>query len=197
MSKENIHLRYRLSNKNTKKSPEKVVHLTGPAIKTPVMQVRRPTEATAIWWSLPDCHISLTFSTVSSGSRSIRSFHILLVPLVPVSFRRAGLGGTTPPLEGRATSSDPDKATATKKAQARNARTLSKINQPGVVREYVLCTSGQKKNKDYQIWGQIRRLIQACQGRHESTVALQCTEYFRQARENRLFLISYVHLAVV
>lgn len=137
-----------------------VAHLTVPAIKTPVMQVRRPTEATAIRWSLPACQISLMFSTVSSGRKPTRSFHILLVSLalLSVSFGTGGLGGAT----SCVTYSDPGKANATKKAQARNARTLSKINQPGVVRVYVLYISGTK-NKDYQIWEQIRRLIKVCQ----------------------------------
>lgn len=126
-------------------------HLTGPAIRTPVMHVKRPTEATAIWWLLPDSQISLAFSTASPGRRPTRSLHIcplllLSLTLASVPFWRVCLRGVTPPLgmwelsEGEDKSPDPYTARATRKAQVRKAMVLSITSQAGVETVKELCT---------------------------------------------------------
>lgn len=130
-------------------------YLAGPARKMAVRHVRRPTEATASWLSLPCCHTSLVFSKTVCGSSSARLCSTE-TPSVLWLFGFDSLAGLdfegTPvslevsaPLEEVASSGSLQKNTAARKAHMKRARTRKRRTPVEDDMEQVLCGREDKK----------------------------------------------------
>lgn len=131
-------------------------YLTSPAMKIAERQVNRPTETTAIWFSLPCCHTSLAFSTAISGSSSSRPCQTFTLSLLVFLGMDSlwGFGGMTPPLnvcrplEEACWSANPQKDVATRKAQIRKARARSSMTPIGEDTEQELC----RRENMFSVW---------------------------------------------